>query len=236
MYITDLLSLLHIAVVALAGTAAAQSCAPLPAKLPQPSDLPIISTLPDPFTFRLSNRRVDSVADWECRRAELKTLVQEYLYGYYPDRALEAVRASRHENNLTITVSTGGKSASFLANITFPTAAQGSQNRTQGASLAASRVPVVIAAGTYLAPVNITPFLESGVAVAQFDVNTIANDSATRVGAFWDLYADRDIGPYSTVKGLRAPDPRAHIFRRHDSLGLGRTSNPRRDRTSCTRS
>ena len=55
-------------------TAQAQACAPLPAHLPEPSDLPIIPTLPDPFTFRLSDRRVRSRADWPCRRAELLAL------------------------------------------------------------------------------------------------------------------------------------------------------------------
>ncbi|EJF62194.1 hypothetical protein DICSQDRAFT_58498 [Dichomitus squalens LYAD-421 SS1] len=164
------------------GVAIAQGCAPSAAQLPEPSDLPIISTLPDPFTFRLSDRRVRSRADWDCRRAELKTLVQHYLYGYWPDPTRETVRASRDGINLTISVSVDGKTASFPANITLPS----------GASRA-NRVPVVIATGP-LVPVPPEPFLESGVAVAAFDVKYVANDSYARIGAFWDLYADRDIG------------------------------------------
>ena len=184
--------------------ALAQGCAPLPAQLPAPSDLPIISTLPDPFTFRLSNRTVASHADWECRRAELKTLVQEYLWGYFPDRTAETVHAAREGNNITVTVSANDKTASFVANITFPSTLHAHPNPPSSSSEAAeddvgpglghAQIPVIIAAGTVLAPVNITPFLESGAAVVQFDVNAVGNDSWTRVGAFWDLYPDRDIG------------------------------------------
>ena len=173
-------------------TAQAQACAPLPARLPEPSDLPIIHTLPDPFTFRLSDRRVRSRADWPCRRAELLALVQHYLYGSWPDPARETVRASRSAfhpfesgsttANLTITVSVGGRTASFPANITLPRARTGS-----------GKVPVVIATGP-LVPVPPEPFLESGVAVAAFDVKYVANDSDARIGAFWELYAERDIG------------------------------------------
>ncbi|KAH9887032.1 hypothetical protein C8Q73DRAFT_795055 [Cubamyces lactineus] len=160
------------------------SCAPAVVGLPQPSDLPIIDTLPDPFTFRLSDRRVESRADWECRREELMTLVQRYLYGFYPDHSRERVQARREGNNLTITVSVDGKSASFNADVLFPS----EMGRRE-------RVPAVITTGpTDLVPANTTSFLESGVAVAQFDVNTVANDSYTRIGAFWDLYGDRDIG------------------------------------------
>ena len=181
MYLTGLYAILLAVIVTSTNSALARGCAPLPTRLPQPSDLPIITTLPDPFTFRLSNRRVESYADWACRRTELKTLVQEYLYGYYPDHSLETVNTERIGNNLSVTVSVGDRSASFLANVTFP-------------PKASFPLPVVIAAGTVLAPVNITPFLASGVAVAQFDVNSIANDSCTRIGAFWDLYPNRDIG------------------------------------------
>ena len=105
---------LHLTIIlGLVGVVIAQGCAPSPAQLPEPSDLPIISTLPDPFTFRLSDRRVRSRADWECRRAELKTLVQHYLYGYWPDPTRETVHASRDGINLTVSVSVDGKTVSF---------------------------------------------------------------------------------------------------------------------------
>ena len=168
------------------------SCAPSVADLPQPSDLPVIDTLPDPFTFRLSNRRVESPEEWECRRQELMVLVQQYLYGFYPDHSRERVHARREGNNMTITVSVDGKSASFNADVLFPPKTDADDR--------GERVPVVITTGpTDLVPANTTSFLESGVAVAQFDVNTVANDSYTRIGAFWDLYGDRDIGEHASA-------------------------------------
>ncbi|KAI0677653.1 hypothetical protein C8Q78DRAFT_959883 [Trametes maxima] len=148
--------------------------------LPDPSDLPIISTLPDPFAFRLSNRRVESRADWECRREELTTLVQQYLYGFYPDRAHEKVFARRNGDNLVISVFVDGKSASFPATLTFPP-----RNTTH-----VERVPVIINPGS----IDNAPFLDSGIALATFNVSTVAIDSTARTGAFWTLYGDRDIG------------------------------------------
>ncbi|PIL37600.1 hypothetical protein GSI_01294 [Ganoderma sinense ZZ0214-1] len=174
-----------------------EACAPLPAQLPEPSDLPIIPTLPDPFTFRLSpGERVRSRADWPCRRAELLALVQHYLYGTWPDPARESVRASRSRNpgpdgmtwNLTISVSVDGRTASFPANITLPP--ESTSTRTGEGR---GKVPVVVATGP-LVPVPPAPFLASGVAVAAFDVKHVANDSEARIGAFWELYAGRDIG------------------------------------------
>lgn len=194
-------------------------CAPSTEHLPQPSDLPVIDTLPDPFTFRLSDRRVHSRADWECRREELMVLVQQYLYGFYPDRSRERVRAQREGNNLMINISVGEKRTSFPANITFPPA-----HAIQGG--VGARMPVVIATGP-LAPVNATPFLESGVAVAEFDVNVVANDSYTRIGAFWDLYGDRDIGEITLLLYWRRDS--LTQCRRHDGLGLGGASYTRRD-------
>ena len=189
---TFLVSLLCLASLWPVYAATSFSCAPSVADLPQPSDLPVIDTLPDPFTFRLSNRRVESREEWECRRQELMVLVQQYLYGFYPDHSRERVHARREGNNLTITVSVDGKSASFNADVLFPPETDRDHR--------GERVPVVITTGpTDLVPANTTSFLESGVAVAQFDVNTVANDSYTRIGAFWDLYGDRDIGEHASA-------------------------------------
>ncbi len=148
--------------------------------LPKPADLPIIPVLPDPFTFRLTNQRVNSRADWPARKKEIFTLVQQYLYGYYPERSLEAVRATRSGNNLTIDVSAGGKSASFAATLSFPS----------GGASASHPVPVVINPGA----IDNNAFLNSGVALATFDTNSVAIDSTARTGAFWTLYGSRDIG------------------------------------------
>ncbi|KAF8887575.1 hypothetical protein BD779DRAFT_1527000 [Infundibulicybe gibba] len=115
------------------------ACPTLPKPLPSATSLPIITALPNPWQF-FDGTPVRSTADWSCRKAEIKTLAQEYLYGYYPDHSRE----------------TGGKSASFETTLTLP---PGSRSRT-----------------------------------ATFDVNTVAADSTTESGAFWELYSGRDIG------------------------------------------
>lgn len=157
-------------------------CPSLPNPLPNVTDLPSIPDLPDPWTF-FNGKPLKSTLDWACRRQELLVLVQEYLYGYYPDHSKEIVHAERsgpfNETVLSISVSTGGKTGSFIANLTFPV----------GAS-ALHPVPVVINTGG----VDTTVFMGSGVALATFDPDSVANDSFTPGGAFWDLYPGEDIG------------------------------------------
>ena len=63
---------------ALGAGAASQACPALPNPLPAPTDLPIIDDMPNPFQF-FNNKTLRSQADWECRKAELKTLVQVHL-------------------------------------------------------------------------------------------------------------------------------------------------------------
>ncbi|EJD04751.1 uncharacterized protein FOMMEDRAFT_187173 [Fomitiporia mediterranea MF3/22] len=162
------------------GTASARSCSSLPNPLPFPTDLPIIEALPNPFKF-FNNESVRSPEDWECRRAELKTLVQEYMYGYYPNHSLEHVTATRNGSQITINISVGENSTSFGATLSMPT----SVNATPKAP-----VPVVISTD----PVNNTVFLGSGIALATFSVNDVAADNIVPGGAFWDLYSGRDIG------------------------------------------
>ncbi|KAF8887577.1 hypothetical protein BD779DRAFT_504185 [Infundibulicybe gibba] len=155
------------------------ACPTLPNPLPAATSLPIITTLPNPWQF-FDGTPLKSTADWACRKAEIKTLVQEYFYGYYPDHSLETVTATRSGNSISITVKAGGKSATFGATLTFPS----------GGASAAAPVPVMINPGL----IDNNAFLSVGVALATFDVNTIASDSASKTGAFWTLYAGRDIG------------------------------------------
>ena len=152
----------------------------LPRPLPAPIDLPIIEALPDPFKF-FNNASLRSPEDWSCRRAELMTLMQEYMYGYYPDHSLERVRATRSGNSVNITISVGRKTSTFGATITLPTSVNASRR---------TPVPVVINTD----PVNNTVFLGSGIALASFNVGDVAADSVNASGAFWDLYSGRDIG------------------------------------------
>ena len=132
--------------------ATAQLCPTLPRPLPPPMDLPIIDALPNPWKF-FNNASLHSPADWRCRKAELMTLVQEYMYGYYPDHSLERVRATRNGSSITINVSVGHKSTSFGATLTLPTSINATRRHP---------VPVVINTD----PVNNTVFLGSGAVVS----------------------------------------------------------------------
>ncbi len=53
-------------------------------RYPDPYDLPESMTLPDPYRFFGQDRRVESVQDWQERRAEILDLAQFYEYGYKP--------------------------------------------------------------------------------------------------------------------------------------------------------
>lgn len=53
-------------------------------RYPDPADLPVRNTLPNPYKFFGSDRLVQSVSDWEERRAEILDMAQFYEYGYKP--------------------------------------------------------------------------------------------------------------------------------------------------------
>lgn len=155
------------------------ACPALPSPLPTFDELPDIPALPNPFQF-FNGDPLTSQEDWTCRKAELTILVQEYLYGYYPDHSLETVTATRSGDSVTVTVAAGGQSGSFVVSLILPT----------GAS-AASPVPVVITAGG----VDNDVFIGSGVGLANFNTGDVAADSDTdKSGVFWDLYLGSDIG------------------------------------------
>lgn len=158
------------------------SCPSLPNPLPAPTDLPVINVMPDPFTF-FNNDTVASPDDWACRKAELMTLIQEYMYGYYPDHSQETVNATRNSNTNTISiaVSNSGGSGTFEATLEFPTNVQATKENP---------APVVISAGG----VNDSAFIDYGVALATWNLPDVASDDTFRNGVFWNLYAEQDIG------------------------------------------
>ena len=79
--------------------------------------------LPDPFTFE-NGQRVRTKQQWQCRRQELKDLMQEYELGTLPPPP-EQLSASLTASNLTITATNGATSISFSVNITLPTTGDG---------------------------------------------------------------------------------------------------------------
>ncbi len=100
------------------------------APYPDPFDLPSVTTLPDPFTF-LDGHKVQTVADWNARRAEIVSLAQYYEYGYLKPgpytitatcatcTALPAT-ATAYTYTVTVTDNTTGLSTSFSPKVYLP--------------------------------------------------------------------------------------------------------------------
>ncbi|KAI1191839.1 hypothetical protein F5B17DRAFT_450039 [Nemania serpens] len=201
--IAGLLSLLPLASAGAINVPRQAVCAtvPSPAKYPTWSQLPLQTTMPDPFlplaytttdnaggsaTFAQdvmtgkAKGRIQTPEEWyTCRQPEIIQMLQEYQYGYYPDHSLETVKATRSGNTVNIEVTAGGKTGKFSATLALPS----------GAS-SAKPAPVVINIGG----MNNQPYLQAGIAIVGFDYTRVASDSNARTGAFWDIYKGRDIG------------------------------------------
>lgn len=74
--------------------------------------------LPDPFTTS-SGAKVTTKADFECRRAEISKIMQQYELGTYPPPP-DKVEASMSGSGITVKVTVGSKSISFSASIKKP--------------------------------------------------------------------------------------------------------------------
>lgn len=161
---------------------AAQDCPAFPNPRPAASSLTAQSTLPDPFQYFTSTQRVANADEWyRCRQPEIKRILQEYQYGFYPDHSQETVTATRSGNTLTVNVSSGGKSGRFTATLAIP-----------GGASASNKAPVMIAIGG----VDNNAYTSNGIAVATVDYGNVAPDSNGKTGAFWSLYNGRDIGAF----------------------------------------
>jgi hypothetical protein len=149
------------------------------------------------------SHRIQTKEEWyACRQPEILTLLQKYQYGYYPDHSLEKVEATRSGTTVSISVTAGGKTGKFKATISLPT----------GAS-ATKPAPVVINIGG----MQNQPYLSAGIAIAQFDYTSVAADSNSKTGAFWDIYKGKDIGKSRTV-GCPRPPSRPGLKQRHLTL------------------
>lgn len=74
--------------------------------------------LPDPFTTS-AGKKVTTKADFECRRAEISKIMQQYELGVYPPPP-DKVEASISGSSITVKVTVGSKSISFSSAIKKP--------------------------------------------------------------------------------------------------------------------
>ncbi|PLB49905.1 hypothetical protein P170DRAFT_133501 [Aspergillus steynii IBT 23096] len=144
------------------------------AELPPLSDLRLISTLPDPFSwYPLSNPdRVATKEEWECRRQHISSLLQQLELGTKPPVPANAT-TSFSQNKLSITVSEGSKRITFDVTIDLPSGG------------GEGPFPAMIAYGGLSLP------LSSGIATITFDNGLIAqqtDQSSRGKGLFYDLY------------------------------------------------
>lgn len=153
------------------------TCPQTPYPLPKAAAFPSVKTMPDPFLYLDDKTRVQSKDEWtQCRQPEILKLLQEYQYGYYPDHSQETVSATRSGNTLTVTIATGGKSATIAATLNLP-----SGN---------GPFPVIISIGG----MDTRTYINAGIAVVTFDYGRVAADSNSKSGSFWTLYNGKDIG------------------------------------------
>ncbi len=153
-------------------------------RLIEPSELPILADLPDPFAFR-DGCKVSTAEAWEERAEELKELYQHYMYGFVPNRSEEGVNEEKTENGLLVKVTARGKEAVFPVEVSLPAPECGFDGP----------YPVIFSLGAFEADTAIA----RGYAVVTLRTETIASDNAARTGAFFELYpyapkTDTDIG------------------------------------------
>jgi hypothetical protein len=130
------------------------------------------SLLPDPFT-KLDGSRVTAQSEWECRRAEIHELAEEYVYGEKP--VPESVTGTVSSSDITVEVSDQGASTSFSASVELPSGS--------------GPFPAVIVYGGFGA--DTATILNSGAAVISYDPFQVGAEGTPRdnkQGAFYDLY------------------------------------------------
>jgi hypothetical protein len=138
--------------------------------------LPAISGLPDPFQT-IDGTRIAQQSDWACRRQEIGAQAQQFELGPEPGPP-DMVTGSFDGQNITVTVTQGGKTISFPAAVTLPTTGT-------------APYPAMIGiGGVSIGPAQLAAM---GVATIIFPNDMIAaqNDGSSRgQGAFYQLYGD----------------------------------------------
>ena len=137
------------------------------------SDADATEKLPDPFTFE-NGQPVTSESDWQCRRAEIGGMFQQFELGEKPAKP-ESVTGEVVGNDLKVTVTHGGKTISFTAGIQLP-AGEGPH-------------PAIIAYGTFGSSLNSV----DGVGTITYNNDEIAeqmNTDSRGKGKFYELYGE----------------------------------------------
>jgi hypothetical protein len=117
-------------------------------------------------------------AEWACRRQEIATLAQEFEYGYKPNTPYSATTGSRSGNTLNVTVNDNGRTMTFGASITYPSAGT-------------APYPAIIAVGG--SSLNNSALSSQGVAIINLPNGTLAQQnggSSRGVGTFYTMFGN----------------------------------------------
>ncbi|EGZ69793.1 hypothetical protein NEUTE2DRAFT_160132 [Neurospora tetrasperma FGSC 2509] len=82
-----------------------------------------VSKLPDPFTTA-GGQKITTKADFDCRKAEISKILQQYELGTYPGKP-DKVEGSLSGNTLTVRITVGSQTVSFTASIKKPSSGSG---------------------------------------------------------------------------------------------------------------
>jgi len=94
-----------------------ESCKAPP--LPSPNQCPSVSKLPDPFEWSDRSGRIKTLADWECRRNEIKAEIENYELGKKPAPP-QNVKATLSGNTLTVVVNDNGGTVTLTSKLSVP--------------------------------------------------------------------------------------------------------------------
>lgn len=88
--------------------------------LPSFNNLPVVSSLPDPFAWSGNHRgRISKFSEWKCRRAEIAAEVEHYEIGEKPVRP-DTLNASFSDGILTVTIVENGNTLVLTSKVTLP--------------------------------------------------------------------------------------------------------------------
>jgi hypothetical protein len=155
---------------------------PKPTLVEDPMTLPAITFLPDPFLMADGKTRMTTKAQWRCRRAEIKAMLEKYDAGEKPGKP-EKVESSFANNTLTIKCSVGSNSFTMTAPIKYPSGTP------------TSPVPAIIGINTAAGSLQFD-FASKGIATITFTSDNIQSSGASSrsAGNFSKLYPSNNSG------------------------------------------
>jgi hypothetical protein len=155
--------------------------------LPEPSRLPRLEKLPDPFE-KLDGTRLAKRSEWRCRRQEIVQQAEKYIYGQKPPKP-EHVTGSVTSDAISVDVQRAGKRIHFVADVVLPPGGRGP-------------FPAIINLGKKGAfggtRLGESFILEQGVAIIYYNHNELGTEGKPEAsrglpnpGLFYDLYGGR---------------------------------------------